>query len=278
MINIIFSDNVEAFYDLWFLWDDFLKEYFNTYQSICTNARAKNSDIAMPYMKEFFNVDAYFRQMSGGVKHTIARAVNSLISAMNERERLPTYIVMLFNKDIIRDVDIMAQNAHHVLQDIVHWLLRQIQNLTRRKYLELQNKKPGAINAGGPTIIHVRMIRRPASIKTTEALERIFSLHAKFNDALNDTAVKMGHRILTLNSCFALDHFDHLGKLSHKGKEMLWFELDNLLEKFDKGKIKLLPNPKNPPHTDVGHHHQHNQQKLPTPPSQHSCRIKHRKY
>ena len=65
----------------------------------------------------------------------------------------------------------------------------------------------------------------------------------KFNDALNDAVAKVDQRILMLNSCFAEEHFDVWGNISARGKKALWLEMDDLLERFDRYEIKLLPTP-----------------------------------
>ena len=75
----------------------------------------------------------------------------------------------------------------------------------------------------------------------------IAHLRAKFNDALNTAAEKMGHYIMTINSCSSYNHFDRAGHLSSRGKEEFWLELDNLLERFEKDKVKLKPNPHHKP-------------------------------
>ena len=53
----------------------------------------------------------------------------------------------------------------------------------------------------------------------------------------------MNHHILTIEGCKDVTHFDLFGKLSNRGKLAYWKEMDELLEKFDRKKIQLLPNP-----------------------------------
>ena len=81
----------------------------------------------------------------------------------------------------------------------------------------------------------------------SDHLQSIYAMRPRFNDALNDAVAKLNARILTINSCNSYDHFNRNGKLLQKGKEEYWWELDDLLQRFDLNRIKLLPNPKNPP-------------------------------
>ena len=71
----------------------------------------------------------------------------------------------------------------------------------------------------------------------------MYSLRAKFNDALNDSVARIEQKNMMINSCNSVDHFDQWGNLSRKGKLALWLEIDDLLERFDGGDIKLLPSP-----------------------------------
>ena len=78
-------------------------------------------------------------------------------------------------------------------------------------------------------------------------MSQVASWRPKFNHVLNDAVAKFDPRILTINSCSTFEHFEKKGALSQKGKEEFWMELDDLIQRFDVNKVKLLPNPKNPP-------------------------------
>ena len=135
---------------------------------------------------------------------------------------LPKYIVVIPDKDLLDSVaNIHDKDVHKTIYDLVNWLVCQISFTVRRKKLEL-------------------------SIQTPK-IHGVCALHHKFNDALNDAAAKMNHRILTINSCNSYDHFDKSGNLSSRGMDAFWYELDELIKMFEKNKIKLLPNPKNAP-------------------------------
>ena len=115
--------------------------------------------------------------------------------------------------------------------------------IVRRKRADLLDRKPGAIYSGYPVLIFVRMIRRPVQCSGRAKSVKIYSLRAKFNDALNDAVAKIDQRIMTINSCFTEEHFDHWGNLSLRGKRAMWLEIDDLLERFNRDEVKLLPTP-----------------------------------
>ena len=109
--------------------------------------------------------------------------------------------------------------------------------------MELLEKKPCAVYTGDPSIIFVRMIRRIDKFTPRSKLDLVYGLRAKFNDALNAGAARIEQHMLTLNSCNTSSHFDNWGKLSHRGRSAIWHEIDDLLERFDEGRVKLLPAP-----------------------------------
>ena len=114
-------------------------------------------------------------------------------------------------------------------------------------------KHPGAV-ALKTKIVFVRMIRRVGSFHLNAEITKATEFRAKMNDALNDAVAKIDQHILTILSCNAYEDFDKCRNLSPHGKRAFWFEVDELLEKLDTGKIKLLPNPKNPLRSKPAHH------------------------
>ena len=151
------------------------------------------------------------------------------------------------DKDILYDVDSYQWDTYKVVYDLVCWFVRQTHMIIRRKHMSLYEKKPGAVaGTSGTKIIFVRMLCRQGNFNPNSKIANILALRAKYNDALNDAVAKIDQYMLTINSCNQYDHFDQWGNLSPKGKCAFWEELDNLIYRFDNGKVKLLPNPKVP--------------------------------
>ena len=282
---MIFSDNVPAVYDLWILGDNFLHESFGSFQSLRYRSQKGEDDIP-PYIQEYFNVKEFYHGSStSGVKFTAVRMINMLIDAIAERKRLPKYLVIVPDKDILYDIDTSSPYAQNTLAELTRWFVRQIDTIIRRKKADFLNKKPGALTGVSTTVIFVRILRRVGSFNEHSKIHSVLQLHAKFNDSLNDAVAKTQHRILTITVCNTNDHFDRSGSLSSKGKAYFWMELDELLEHFQANKVKLLPNPKNPPRSHTHQKQSRNQagrfnqnncrtheecRKLPIPPERHS--------
>ena len=58
-------------------------------------------------------------------------------------------------------------------------------------------------------------------------------LRPKFNDIVNEAAAKQKAKIMELRSCNTLDYFDRQGNLSQNGKSLLWYKIDDLMERFE---------------------------------------------
>ena len=246
------ADNIPVLYDLWLLGDTFLREIFGSYQAMRLQARSQRNreDEFLPYIKENFNVNEFYQSSAtSGVKVTMARIINNLQEAVRIRKRIPKYLIVIPDKDILHDVDVTDPDAPEIVNEIVQYFVNQISLLIKRKKIAFIDKKPGSLRGYSPTIIFVRMLRRVGSFSDQSKIYSLLKLRAKFNDALNDAVAKTEHRILTIRSCNSYDHFDRHGNLSSKGKNYFWMELDELIERYESNKVKLFPNPKNPPNS-----------------------------
>ena len=218
-----------------------LEDTFQSFQATI-NATSKNKQLIKPYVYEYYNVQHASRTDPND--RVVTRTFNSIVDLTNERKRMPRFLVVVLDKNVIEDINVFSSHAVQKIRDEVHWLVRQISIFMRRKRAEINSKHPGAVYANNPVVIFVRMInRKEINVKPKSAREKIFSLRSKFNEVLNESAAENDHRILTINTCKTRSHFDHKGNLSEKGKTAFWEEIDDLLYRFDDNGIKLLPNP-----------------------------------
>ena len=124
--------------------------------------------------------------------------------------------------------------------------------------MQLLEKRPGAVIDSGPTTIYINMIKHIEHYPEQSKMAKMCTLHGKFNDLLNDLAAKKNNRILSIRSLNSQHYFDARGNLSRAGKEAFWWELDNLIQKFESNKVKLLPRVKHRAHHDsyaTSHNH-----------------------
>ena len=177
-------------FDVWFIGDQFLKQTFNAYTVIQEEAR-KNNKTTCPYLQEYYNVDAFFEMALGDVKTVTGRVVNTLIDTLNRKQKLPRFLVVVLNKDIINDIDVSDNDvAREMIKSTTNWIVKQFEIILHRKRAELLDKKPGAVYTGDPIVIFTHMIRC-IKFYTNVRNQQIFSLRPRFNDVLNDAVACM---------------------------------------------------------------------------------------
>ena len=111
----IISENVQAIYDVWFVGDQFFREVFLILQSLKRCAKVQEEE--PPYIYEYYNVFGYYTMWTSGVKRSISRILNSLVTGLNTHERVPHLIVVMIDKDIVEDVGIFDHQADDILAE-----------------------------------------------------------------------------------------------------------------------------------------------------------------
>ena len=232
---------VEAIFDAWFVGDQFLLDSVNSLPALKSQAIAKKRSI--PYLYEYYNIFSYVQKADSAVKTVIARVNNAVLEGLNTRSRLPRYLVVILDNNLVAEVNIFNNDAMKEWRTCTKWLVRQIDMNIKHKRLELLEKRPGAVYDEDPRIVYVKMIRRAQFYPTGSKAAKLCTMRSKFNNILNEIVAAEGHYILGIESCSTADCFDSFGKLSTKGKYHYWSEMLELMEKFDKKKIKLVPIP-----------------------------------
>ena len=237
-VLLVFVGNVTAIQDAWFVGDEFLRQSFDTYTNLRTGSKIERK--RPPYLFEMYNVLGYYQSIRSMVPD-LARVLNSLIEGLNKRLRLPKYVIISLDKDLMSLLRGRPEfGMFEILKTTLKWLVKQISTLIQRKRIDLFDKKPGTLAKDPPKIVWVKMLRRPAEPR----FQQICSFRGKFNKALEavlfDSSYK-DHYILTINAEPA--DFVATGDLNGIGKITYWKEVDLCMRKFDKGEINLRPRP-----------------------------------
>ena len=74
--------------------------------------------------------------VSSGTKHTVGRILNSLITGLNTRDRLPHMVVILIDKDLIEDVNIFDHRAEDIIAENLGWLFKQFDILIKKRKIK----------------------------------------------------------------------------------------------------------------------------------------------
>ena len=219
--------------------DQFLAEIFSTLQDMQKHAIDNKS--AQPYVYQYYNIVAYHKKLTSGTTTVIARILNSFVKGLNNRPRLPRFVVIPTDKDIIEDVNLFDFGAAREITANVDWLLRQINIFIHQRKTELSEIKPGAVYSTDPKVVLVTMLCRPLIFPSNSRMERVLSLRPKFNNAINNAAYEAGHSVMQIDSCNTITHFDLMGHLSHLGQFTFWKDVNYQLEKYDRSKEGLEP-------------------------------------
>ena len=59
----------------------------------------------------------------GGVQYTMTRMINTLINMIADRKRLPCYLIVIIDKDIITDLREIDHQSPAILQEQVRWFV-----------------------------------------------------------------------------------------------------------------------------------------------------------
>ena len=190
------------------------------------------------YMPKYYNIHHFTSAIGESV---MARVVNATIDGMNKHHHLPRYLIVLLDIDMIHDLNIYEFGVHKGLALTINWLAKQLDLLMNRKRMQNLEKRPASVQGSNPTIIFVTMIKRLERYPEGSKMAWVCTLRNKFNELLNESAARTNAKILSIHNCTSPDDFDHFGKLSRKGRLTFWLKLDDLLQRFEENKVKLIP-------------------------------------
>ena len=217
-------------------------------------------------MYEMFNLFYFFTSPLNFGNNSLLRLNNAFIEAMNHRDHLPRYILIVLNRDLIDMVNRFDYGITAQLERSIRWLSIQMDRAILARKEQLWNIKPGAVPMKDTKIIWFEMFDRPV-------VDAVVTICNKFNKGLNEVAKERKNAyVMVLNSLKADKHFERNGRLNFWGKMQFWREVDYLMKEFDCKCISLNPrsyavnekpqsndteaNPKSCKGSDT-HHHQH---------------------
>ena len=124
--------------------------------------------------------------VTSNVRSITACMRNHIIVAVKNKSRLPHFILIFPDKDIIEFTDFYGWGISFALGAQIDWFLNEIESVISTKKEDLAAIRPGAIHPGEPKVIYVKMIEHPHH-------SRAMSVRWKFNRALEDSLLKRKH-------------------------------------------------------------------------------------
>ena len=227
LISFSFPDNIETYHDVWILGDAFLKEAVNALRAL-ENAGKANSK-AKTYLYQQYNVKTYYNVNSSASKG-VAHLLNPLLEALNDRARLPKYIIMIPDKDLIVESKSYGFGASYILGSAIYFIIRQTEMLLSRRRIDLTDKNPGAlINDKYLQIIWIHMLKRPSRISLL-GQGKALALRGRFNAILEERSFEGPSNLRLMSIEVNENDFDFTGYLTSSGKSNIlernrsWFQ------------------------------------------------------
>ena len=94
-----FAEDVRALSNIWLLGDAFVRDIFSMLQSTKTKSIVSKS--MNPFIYEYYNVVQLYASISNPTRLVIARIVNQMTKNLNKENKLPKYVLIFPDKDII---------------------------------------------------------------------------------------------------------------------------------------------------------------------------------
>ena len=214
------------------LGDRFLKEAF-------TSFRAIQSSRNKPYLHQYYEVIGLHARNWHDDSNVLTRFNDALVEQLNVQPRLPRYIMIFIDRDIIAEAQVFDFGVYRTLQDLIKWLLININCQIETRKEDLKLKRPGAVTANSePRLVWIKMARRP----DYSVPKNVHSLASKFNNILEETIAgdKRSH-ILNFRIERNKVNFDCSGNFTPEGFIEYWRQIDQTMREFDHGDTDLTP-------------------------------------
>ena len=192
--KFIFVDTskIVAISDIWFISDKFIHDHYHMLPLMLVQANMNKRD--KPYMYDQYNVKCFTRPPLSQTRSVPVRIVNSLVKALNEAQKLPRFVIVILDWDILKYADHSTFGVEKVMKRILSWMISNLVRVVEMKKDQLYHIKKGAINASEPKFVWVKMLQRMMS------QDKILTVRGKYNWTLeNLLADKKYHYVIDPN-------------------------------------------------------------------------------
>ena len=205
-----------------------------------------------------FNLFYFFTSPLNFGNNSLLRINNAFIEGLNHRDHLPTYVLIILDRDLIDMINRFDYGITTELERCIKWIAIQMERSVSARKDQMWNVKPGSVALTEVKFIWVEMFDRPV-------IDQAVTICNKFNKGINDMAwQRHNHHILVIESLQNHQHFERNGKLNYWGKLQFWRELDYHIKQFDRKKATLNPRSFTPDHVN-GNPHKSMEKRKPNP-------------
>ena len=170
-------------------------------------------------------------------RSVIAHIVNCVIKDLNECKKIPQFILIIPDWDILLGLQYFSYGIKEFVDKVISWMGEKIKSAIEEKKDQFFKMKPGCITTMEPKLVWVKMLRRNRSN------EKVLTVRGKYNHALEEVMVKSKyHHIIDPNPKMSKDdYFSSANILTENGKTAYWREIDDCIKLFESNKLKLQP-------------------------------------
>ena len=216
---IIIAAPVLPLKEIWIIDEGFLRSTYGSLQSMKSSVGI-DEGAQMPYLYQHYKVTPFYQASSGSATGTLQNVYNSLVQALNKDNKLPEYIIFLLDHNLILEIDFFYPGKVFVLEQIIHWLSKQVDHAISSRREKLRDICPGSVGPQ-PKVIWTHMInilfinRHPYP-----TYNYVVKLCSKFNGILGKEARKSLFSLVMQisDASWEPEFFDSVGNLTFAGK------------------------------------------------------------
>ena len=180
---------------MWILGDAFLLDVFAHLSKIRLEAiRAKSPT---PFIYDQYNIKFFTANPLSEVRSMLTKLVNSLIKALNEATKLPRFVLVIPDLDVMKFIGKVEEGveAISIFENALNWIILEMDKAVRAKKDELRKRRKGSVVSTEPKLIWVKTLNRPG------VCSDLLKNRPNFNDAMEKCLLnKSGHYIIDITS------------------------------------------------------------------------------
>ena len=163
----------------------------------------------------------------------VVKVFNEIVKALNVEEHLPKIIIIMFDMNLIEEVNFGGFGCKTIFEKLLQWLAKNLEITLEVQKSDLKSKGRGAIPRDDePSLLWMKMLTRPF-IKSDKGF--IFAQCNTFNAYLASMMSKIKNsQVIDVTLPLDVDNFDHTGHISGVGMEAVWCELNRIVCRIDR--------------------------------------------
>ena len=198
-----------------------------------------------PFVYQQFNVKCFTSRPACTTRSVPARLINILIKALNEAVKLPRFIIVVPDWDLVKFFNHSTFSIKKITREVLGWMMDSAMFAVEEKRNQLIKIKPGSVVSTEPKFIWVKMLQR------MRAFNKTLTVRSKYNAVLEELLAEHSlHHVIDPNPILRdAAYFNKLNNLNSEGSILFWKEIDECIKMFESSR-KLTLKPRKDPNKD----------------------------